>query len=59
MSFFQAVIGSLKAIVVAVDWNTTREIILDLCLNITDALDDVRGDVLCPGSIDLQGPHVS
>lgn len=55
----QAAITTLKALVAAFEWDEARDLLVDLCYELTNRTDDsIQADVLCPGVIDLQGPHV-
>ena len=53
--------ATLKALAAALPWEEARDPVVQLChflfTNLTDEY--VNTDVLCPGIIDNQGPHVS
>ena len=35
-----------------------RDEIVEICYILAEG-EEVRGDILCPGAVDIQGPHVS
>ena len=35
-----------------------RDEVVDICINVAEE-EGVDGDILCPGVVDIQGPHVS
>ena len=55
-AFFTAV----KAITTMYTWEEVRDPVVEVCHQIFNQSENyVRHDVLCPGVVDLQGPHVS
>ena len=51
--------ASLKALVAASDdWDSVRDGVVEACFGLFENATDVRADVLCPGMVDTQGPHV-
>ena len=59
-SHSQRTMGVLKSAAAVMNWTEARDIVVEACFRLFDNLTDgeVRTDVLCPGIIDTQGPHV-
>lgn len=38
-------------------YDDLRDEVVNVCTNLVEA-DGIRGDILCPGLMDIQGPHV-
>jgi hypothetical protein len=54
----QTYLGLLKGIIAqGVTFEDVRDDVVQICYGLA-ADEGVRGDILCPGTIDLQGPHV-
>ena len=54
----QSIADVVKDVIRLVPWTVARPVFIELCLLLAENT-TYRGDILCPGVIDIQGPHVS
>ena len=52
--------STLKELAVDISFPDVRDVVVDICVELLKARNPTtKASILCPGLIDLQGPHVS